>query len=213
MNKQLVQQEDGHLEALLQQEAHEIRSLLKKSVADIVAIGTRLLLVKEQLKSTKKFYQWCQQELGISAQSSENFTNVAKFTNTHPNIGSLDPTTLYALAAPKTPPEIVEGVATGRIEPTLSAIQQAKRGHQEKPTRELGRQERSSNSTIQTTQQAVEQILNMMLEHLWDSSEAGLQEVFERVLDQYSGEDDFADVRKNLKKIAFALAGAVNAIR
>jgi hypothetical protein len=110
----------------LQVRAESIRSRLKRTAEDIVAIGQDLIEVKEDL-GHGRFLEWINAEFGMKEQSARNFMNVAKrFETKSPKFGDLPVSVLYELAAPSTPETVVSQVQSGEIPPTLEAVKAAK---------------------------------------------------------------------------------------
>lgn len=84
-----------------------IRGELRRSVP---AIGRHLLAVKAKLPHGH-FVSWAQAELGMTARTAQNYMNAAGFLEgKSETLSLLPPTILYALAAPTTPPGLVEEI-------------------------------------------------------------------------------------------------------
>lgn len=85
-----------------------IRNRLANTVADIIAIGQDLLLVKEQLPHGS-FGPWVKDELGITNRTAQRFVHAAQMIDGKSDMVShLAPTTIYALSAPSTPDAVRE---------------------------------------------------------------------------------------------------------
>ncbi len=77
---------------------------------NLIEIGDLLLQAKAQLDHGK-FQTWAMDELGIRPRSAQNYMNAAAFVkDKSATIAHLPPATLYKIAAPSAPPEIVEKV-------------------------------------------------------------------------------------------------------
>src|SRR5260370_32157552 len=111
----------------LEQEAAYLRTMLVRSKQNIVDIGLKLIEVRSHFKRTKDFYEWTQAECAISSSTTDNFMHAAAFAQKFPSLGNLDPWVMYELAAPKTPPEVIDAVVSGQVEATFPAIREAKR--------------------------------------------------------------------------------------
>jgi hypothetical protein len=89
--------------AQVQAAALDIRSRLKRTVEDVIAIGKQLIAVKELLPHGQ-FGEWLDQEFKMSDRSARNFMYAAEqFGGKTEIISVLDVTTVYLLAAPSTP--------------------------------------------------------------------------------------------------------------
>ncbi|NQT37745.1 MAG: DUF3102 domain-containing protein [Planctomycetes bacterium] len=95
--------------------AERIRQLVKRSLDDIVEIGTELISVKQALPHGQ-FKPWLDSEFGWKERSARNFMNVAqRFKSASVADLTLDLTAAYLLAAPSTP-ERARSVAIKRAE-------------------------------------------------------------------------------------------------
>lgn len=90
---------------VVQQKASEIKERVRKSREDILAIGERLIEVKERL-GHGSFGEWLQAEFEWTVRTAQGFMNVAEAFKSE-IISHLDvvPTALYTLAAPSVPEE------------------------------------------------------------------------------------------------------------
>ena len=87
--------------------ADRIRHALHNNV---IEIGDLLLQAKAQLEHGE-FQNWAKRELGIKPRSAQNYMNAAAFVkDKSETVALLPPATLYKIAAPSAPPEIVEKV-------------------------------------------------------------------------------------------------------
>lgn len=90
--------------------AQRIKLRLRRSAEDIIEIGKDLLAVKARI-GHGNFLPWIEAEFGMGHSAAYRFINVAEvYGSKLPTVGSLPPTALYELAAPKTPPEVREEV-------------------------------------------------------------------------------------------------------
>lgn len=86
-----------------------IKLRMKRTAEDIIEIGKDLIAVKEKLPHGR-FLPWIASEFEMEERTARRFMNVAE---RFPEIGHFDrfkPATLYELAAPSTPDEVVEQV-------------------------------------------------------------------------------------------------------
>jgi len=129
------------LKALLAKHADFIRTLGKRVVKDIIEIGRRLTLVKEQV-GHGHYIDWLEKEFDWSEGTALNFMQVYKLVEelksknknfTDLNIANLNiaPSAMYALARPSTRPEvreeIMERAAAGETI-THKTVQKARKG-------------------------------------------------------------------------------------
>lgn len=90
--------------------AQRIKLRLRRSAEDIIEIGRDLIAVKSSI-GHGNFLPWVEAEFGMSDQTARRFMQVADAYGGKSNIVlNLDPTALYALAAPKTPIEVREEI-------------------------------------------------------------------------------------------------------
>ena len=91
--------------------AESIRKSIHKTLADIVAIGNKLIIANDKIEHGS-FVPWVEKEIGIPIRTAQNYMNAARFAAEHKNeiISFLPPTTIYRLAVPGIPVEIVEHV-------------------------------------------------------------------------------------------------------
>ncbi len=83
--------------------AERIRQLVRRSLGDIIEIGTELVTVKQTLPHGQ-FRPWLSSEFGWKERSARNFMNVAqRFKSASVADLGLDLTAAYLLAAPSTP--------------------------------------------------------------------------------------------------------------
>jgi hypothetical protein len=87
-----------------------IKLRMSRTAADIIEIGRDLILVKDKLEHGQ-FLRWIEAEFGMHEQSARRFMHVAqRFGGKSNTVLDLQPSVLYALAAPSTPDEVVEEV-------------------------------------------------------------------------------------------------------
>lgn len=85
--------------------ADRIRDRIKKTVEDIIEVGSDLLAVKEALPHGQ-FLPWLKAEFGWSERSAQNFMNVAEqFKSAKIADLPIQPGAAYFLAAPSVPDE------------------------------------------------------------------------------------------------------------
>ncbi len=110
------------------QKTAEIQWLLKRTSDDIVKVGQLLIAVKERLPHGM-FGRWLECEFHMSTPNASRFMNIARrFESKSFTVKDLDlgMSVLSELAAPSTPDEVIEGVQSGQIAPTLEDIKLAK---------------------------------------------------------------------------------------
>jgi len=108
------------------QKTDETHGLLKRTAQNIIKIGQNLIAVKAKLPHGQ-YLPWLKAEFEMSERQARNFTRVAtRFETKSAIIADLSPTIIYELAAPSTSDEIVDGVISGEIDPTLEAIRAEK---------------------------------------------------------------------------------------
>jgi hypothetical protein len=100
---------------LLAEHAAEIRRLGKRVKEDVIDIGRHLTEAKEIIKKTVghgHWLPWLEREFEWSVSTAENYINVFKLRGKFPTVGNLpvDMRSLYLLAAPSTPKEVVEEI-------------------------------------------------------------------------------------------------------
>ena len=110
-----MQVEANRREAFLAEKADAIRSLAKNVVRDVIKIGRHLSEAKGKFGrgDNPEFLTWTNEALGWSKSSVYNFINVYDLVQggNFPNFGNFDLSSLYLLAAPSTPPEVIAEVA------------------------------------------------------------------------------------------------------
>src|ERR1051325_11356239 len=86
--------------------AERIRDVLKHTTAGIIEIGERLQAIKNCLRHGQ-FSQWIAIEFEMSDRTARSYMSVAAFAaGKTETVSVLQPTTVYALAAPSTPDAI-----------------------------------------------------------------------------------------------------------
>lgn len=118
----------------LQVRAESIRSRLKRTGEDIIAIGQDLIDAKEDL-GHGQFLPWLKAEFDMSEWSAQKFMQVTtKFggSDKSVNFTDLGASVLYLLASPSTPETVTQEVLSGQIKATedqtmLEAVREAKR--------------------------------------------------------------------------------------
>ena len=78
--------------------ARDLRAVLKREVADIIAIGDLLNEAKEQLLEHGEWLDWLAENFG-SSSTADNYRNAARLAKKFPTVRNLKlrPTALYAL--------------------------------------------------------------------------------------------------------------------
>jgi hypothetical protein len=94
------------IDAFCAAHAEAIRVLARRTAADIVEIGQRLIAVKET-KSHGQWYQWLREEFDWAEPTARNFMHVAEaFKSATVTDLPIDVGALYVLAAPAVPETI-----------------------------------------------------------------------------------------------------------
>jgi hypothetical protein len=93
---------DPGIRQQVQQHTAEIKGLMRRAAQDIILIGQKLIVVKEQLPYGQ-FGSWLRAEFEWSDQTALNFMNVARRFSQIPNGLEFAPKALYALASTATP--------------------------------------------------------------------------------------------------------------
>jgi hypothetical protein len=95
--------------------AERIRGSIAKSIDAVIDIGNELLAAKERLDHGQ-FSRWVEDGVGIQARTARNYMN-ARLALSHKRetISHLRPAAVYQLAAPSTPPQVVDAVLS-RVE-------------------------------------------------------------------------------------------------
>lgn len=94
---------DPETRIVVQQRTGEIKSLVRRSVADVIEIGAKLAEVKARLQHGQ-FGDWLEGEFGWSHDTAGRFLNVAAQFGQIPQIADFAAASaLYLLAAPSTP--------------------------------------------------------------------------------------------------------------
>lgn len=91
--------------------ADRIRSLHRGAVGNIVAIGRELLSVKEMLPHGQ-FHPWLEAEFGMSPRSAQNYMAAVGLYDKNETVALLEPSVIYALAAPSTPEPVRQEILT-----------------------------------------------------------------------------------------------------
>ncbi len=117
----------------IQVKTEAIKSRLKRTAEDIIAIGQDLLDVKKDLDHGE-FQNWLKAEFDMSERSAQQFIQVAtKFggLTKSAKIADLTPTILYLISSPSTPSVIADQVIAGDIPANTEAIKEASRKQRE----------------------------------------------------------------------------------
>jgi len=118
------------------QKTDETHGLLKRTAQNIIKIGQNLIAVKAKLPHGQ-YLPWLKAEFGMSDWSARSFVNVAKrLENKSEKISDLPVSIIYELGAPSTSDEVIEGVLSGQIDPTLEAIRAEKEAEKQRADEE-----------------------------------------------------------------------------
>src|SRR5450755_321281 len=121
---------DPETRAFVQQKTDEIHGQLKRTAQGVIDIGHNLHAVKERI-GHGHYQAWLQAEFAMSVSTALKFTQVAqRLGNKNVKFTFLPISVLYELAAPSTSENIVEGVISEQIPPTLQAVREAKEAEQ-----------------------------------------------------------------------------------
>jgi hypothetical protein len=117
--------------SFVQEKTQAIHARLKRTAEDIVAIGQDLIEVRDRLACVGRgglFHPWLRAEFDMARRMAYNFISVAeRFGDSNcAKFAQLPVSVLYELAAPSTPESVIEMVEAKQIEPTISAIREAK---------------------------------------------------------------------------------------
>jgi hypothetical protein len=151
-----------HTAADLQQLAPRIREGLKRAITDLVSVGSDLITAKSLLPHGD-WMPWLAMEFDLSVSTAENFMRVARLAEQlgagFADVANLPAAALYELAAPSTPAQIVEQVASGSLSPTLQAIREAKAAARTSRANDRGRlAARLGRSVAESLDLSVEEI-------------------------------------------------------
>jgi len=112
----------------LRMSAERVRTHLKRTMEDIVAIGEELQAARK-IAGHGQYYNWLAAEFDMSRQTADNFVNVAeKFGGKTLNFSGMPTSALYLLAAPAADDvreEVTAKVEAGEVAPTHAAIKRA----------------------------------------------------------------------------------------
>lgn len=117
--------------------AKEIKFRVQRSQRDLLAVGRRLLYVKDYLPHGQ-FQNWVESEFDLSYRMARNLMNVAEtYAGKSEIISLFNDTTLYLLAAPSTPEEARQEIETQAKEtgksPTVTETKRAIERHSDRP--------------------------------------------------------------------------------
>ena len=118
----------GAVDDQLAEHANEIRKLRTHARADIIAIGEHLIKAKK-LAGHGHWHSWLKQEFGWEDRTAQRYMAVAKaLTSNTSDLTHLDASfdVLCLLAAPSTPPEVIQDVAALGRKVTAKDVAQAK---------------------------------------------------------------------------------------
>lgn len=155
--------------------AESVRSRMRRTAEDIIAIGQDLTKAKEDL-GHGLFQDWLKSEFDMSYNTAYNFMNVAERFGTDDkslNFKDLSVSVLYLLASPSTPETVVSQVQSGDIPPTLEAVKAAKEAEKQAKIAEA-----KARADAQATQQ---KLLN-----LTQSSQTEIEQLTKRICEASS---------------------------
>ncbi len=99
-----------------------VRERLRRSAADLLAIGADLIRAKSLL-SHGRFGPWLDEEFSLSRRSAEQFMAAARrFGARNEVVSHLPAGAVLELSAPSVPDELVERVVSGEVPASVSAI-------------------------------------------------------------------------------------------
>jgi hypothetical protein len=93
---------DAQTSEFVQQQTGEIRTLMKRTVRDIIEIGCKLIEVKKLL-GYGQYRKWIEAEFNWGKSTANAFENVAKQFADVQNLDKFAPSALYELASSSTP--------------------------------------------------------------------------------------------------------------
>src|SRR5438270_13616088 len=111
----------------LRMAAERIRTCMKRTAEDIVAVGREMQSAQARLAKTGKdgqFSAWLRTEFEMSRTTAYRLISVAERVGNHPSLGQLPVSTLYLLA--EAPAEVREAVKSGAVPATSEAIRAAR---------------------------------------------------------------------------------------
>jgi hypothetical protein len=115
--------------AELESVAGRLRDRLRRTAAEVVAIGEDLIRAKSLL-GHGAFGPWLDQEFALSRRTAEQFMAAARrFGSKAEAVSHLPAGVVLELSAPSVPDELVEGVLSGKVRPAVSAIRSERSGY------------------------------------------------------------------------------------
>jgi Protein of unknown function (DUF3102) len=144
----------------LRDRAARIRQSIANTMPVIIAIGNELLAAKEKLDHGQ-FSDWVQDEVGIQTRTAQNYMNAARFAAAHKSeiVSHLHPAAVYQLAAPSTPPRVVNAVLdrveAGEVVSDAAVVEMVKNGRRQQ--RRIDRDAEPGRRRIKEEQQAQKQ--------------------------------------------------------
>jgi Protein of unknown function (DUF3102) len=101
---------DPDIASAAKEAAGRIRNILSQTTAGIIEAGGRLKAIKDRLPHGQ-FTKWLAAEFGMSDRTARLYMNAAEWAaGKAETVSVLQPTTVYALAAPSTPDTVKVGV-------------------------------------------------------------------------------------------------------
>ncbi len=130
--------------------AERIRLRLRRTAEDIIEIGRDLISVKKDI-GHGNFLPWIDAEFGMSDQTARRFMQVAGLYGGKSNtVLNLEPSALYALAAPSTPADV-----RSEVEARAAEGEDIKANEIKRLTREKAEAERREKQARQQAEKAV----------------------------------------------------------
>jgi hypothetical protein len=140
--------------------ADRIRARVRTATAAIIQVGGDLIAVKRQLDHGE-FTKWVEIECGFGLRTAQNYMRVAAFaTGKSETVSLLRPATVYRLAAPGTPPEVVaaviESLQAGRRLTDNEITVMLDQARRRKNSVSMARPSRPRNEQVRTAELATE---------------------------------------------------------
>lgn len=189
-----------------------IKLRLRRTAEDIIAIGQDLISIKKSLPHGE-FLPWIEREFEMKERTARNFISVAERFPKSAIIADFKPSVLYELAAPSTPPEVVQQV-TAKVEQgetvTVAQVKELRRQAKEAElaaneafdaletkTTELERMQKHNDSIVDAMQRLQHQV-----EALSNREPETITEYIDAVPDGYTSiEEAIADKKRKLKEL------------
>lgn len=168
-----------------------IKLRLRRTAEDIVAIGKDLIVIKEQLQHGE-FLPWIEREFEMGEQSARNFMNVASRFGANPQLLGISPSALYELAAPSTPPEVVQQITAKARDGESVSVAEVK---------DLKKQLKQAQQEKQQTLKLLDDAENTLEKERYQA-----QEKLEQITERYQEEVNQSQAQINRLKSDFSKA-------